>query len=941
MMSGINIYISLLLCIAQLSGSYQGEGKDSGEINKDIHIDGLRCESKENPLGIGLKNPRFSWELSSGLKDQKQIAYQVIVASDTDRLSHEKGDLWNSGRVNSAKSFQVIYSGKPLCSSRKYFWKLRIWDGKGRPTPWSHPSSFETGLLDKEDWQGRWINDGKGTPAETEDFYKDDPAPLFRKSFNVKDKVKKARLYISGLGYYVPYMNGKRIGDYELDPGWTSYKKRVFYSTYDVTDNFKMGENCLGVMLGNGWYNPLPILMWGSRNLRETLAIGRPSFICQLYIEKEDGTSQTIVSDNTWKVHDGPIVRNNIYLGEVYDARREIKGWNEPGMEDDTWANASFSKDKLGDLQAESQPPIKITEVISAVKLTEPKPGIFIYDMGQNFAGWIHLSVKASRGARITLTYGELLYKDGTLNPMTSVCGQIKGKRKDKSGNLVNIGGPGSPEIACQVDEYIAKGEGIEEYTPRFTFHGFRYVEVSGLETAPDIGMCKGLRLNSRVDPVGEFSCSDTLLNSIQKMCERTFLSNIFSVQSDCPHRERFGYGGDMVATSEAFIYNFDMADFYEKTVNDFNDAALQNGDFTDTAPFVGIQYCGIGWAMVHPLLQLQLFRYYGNRQLIENQYSSAKKWIDLVTKENPDFIIHSGLSDHESLTENPPDVMVTPLYYQSVMIMEELAKIMGYNKDAEKYRDLGAKISKAYTDQFLDKTTGKVGNGTQGSQSFALYTGIIPKNWKDKVLEYLVHDIRKNNNGHLSTGIMGTKFMLDELSENGYHQLAAQIVRQTDYPGWGYMLANGATTLWEHWAYDNNTYSHNHPMFGSVSQWFYEWLGGIQPAAGAEGMNPVMIRPETHCPIKWVKCTYHSINGPIISDWTKLDGRLVMNIDIPVGVTAWVNFPTSDIDNIKNDGNSLAGSEGVSNCRVTDGAVSCRVVSGKYTFIINNYHDE
>jgi len=355
----------------------------------------------------------------------------------------------------------------------------------------------------------------------------------------------------------------------------------------------------------------------------------------------------------------------------------KVKGWNESGLDDENWNSAAIMTNTLGVLEAQPQPAIKITAVLKPVKLTEPLPGVFIFDMGQNFAGWIHLNIKASKGTKVVLRYGELLYKDGTLNPMTSVCGQIKGKRKDASGNLVNIGGPGSPEMAWQSDVYIAKGEGMEEYTPRFTFHGFRYVEISGLDSRPDITMCEGLRLNSSVEPAGEFTSSDTLLNSIQKICEWTFLSNIFGIQSDCPHRERFGYGGDIVATSEAYMYNFDMSDFYGKTVNDWKDAALEDGRFTDTAPFVGIQYCGVGWAMVHPLLQLQLFRYYGNKSLIDDQYSAAKTWLNLVTEENPDFLIHTGLSDHEGLTERPSDVMVTPLYYQSVSIMEELARVL------------------------------------------------------------------------------------------------------------------------------------------------------------------------------------------------------------------------------------------------------------------------
>ena len=452
--------------------------------------------------------------------------------------------------------------------------------------------------------------------------------------------------------------------------------------------------------------------------------------------------------------------------------------------------------------------------------------------------------------------------------------------------------------------------------------------------------MCEGLRLNSSVEPVGEFSCSDTLLNSIQKMCEWTFLSNIFSVQSDCPHRERFGYGGDIAATSEAFMYNFNMSGFYTKTVSDFKDAALEDGMFTDTSPSVGIQYCGVGWAMVHPLLQLQMYRFYGNKSLIEKQYTAAKKWIELVAKKNPDFIIHDGLSDHEGLTDRPADVMVTPLFYQSVTIMEKLAGILNLGEDAKVYRELSENISTAYTNKFLDKASGRVGNGTQGSQSFALYTGIIPAEYRNKVLDYLLTDIRVKKNNHLSTGIFGTKFMLDELSRSGNHQLALEIVRQPDFPGWGYMLANGATTLWEHWAPDANTFSHNHPMFGSVSQWFYNWLGGIQPAKDASGFDRIIIRPETYGILSWVKCSYNSVNGWIVSEWSKKNGDLIMSIEIPVNTSAKVFFPSPDPNKIKTDGIVLSKAKGVSDCVSLSGCTTCRIASGTYVFIVEDYKD-
>jgi alpha-L-rhamnosidase len=920
--------ITALLSCSESKNIYN-QKKTEGSIAPDV----LKCESRVNPLGIDISEPRLSWILFSTKRGAKQTAYKILVSSSEELLAGNKGDLWDSGKIKSDETLEINYEGKPLASNSKYYWKVRVWDQNDAASEWSEPAIWEMGLTEQDDWQAVWINDGKSNPEKAEDFYKNDPAPLFRKPFEVQKPIKRARLYISGLGYYLSYLNGNRIGDHELDPGWTNYSKRIFYSTYDVSDLVKKGSNCLGVTVGNGWYNPLPLLMWGARNIREALPTGRPRFICQLFLEFEDGSTENIISDDTWKFREGPVLRNSIFLGEIYDARKEIEGWNEPGLDEKDWKIAELAPQISGTLKSQPQPPIKITSRIKPKNITEPATGTYIFDMGENFAGIVKLKVKANRGTSIKMRYGELLNEDGTLNPLTSVAGQIKGKREGQNGNIENIGGEGSPEIAWQTDTYITKGGELEEFIPKFTFHGFRYVEVTGLDFKPDKDMIEGLRLNSDIEPLGTFSCSDPLLNKIQEITKRTFLSNIFSVQSDCPHREKFGYGGDIAVSSEAFIYNYDMLSFYSKTVTDWKDAALENGMLTDTAPFVGIQYCGVGWAMVHPLLQLQLYQYYGNKKLIEENYSAAKEWLELVTQENPDHLIQSGLSDHESLTENPEEVMITPLYYQSVKIMQDLAEILELPDDVEEYRALGKEIKKVYLRKYYDKGSGKVGHGTQGSQSFALYTGILREDQNKRALDYLAQDIRDKHQGHLSTGIFGTKFMLDELSKNGQHDLALEIVKKTDFPGWGYMIENGATTLWEHWAYSDNTYSHNHPMFGSVSEWFYKWLGGIQPHPKAVGFNRIVIRPQTKGSISWVKSSYRSVKGMITSNWEKNDHNLTMNIEIPPNTEAEVYIPAQDINNVEESGRPLSKAEGVTYLTTEQGKIKCKVLPGRYSF--------
>ncbi len=739
-------------------------GVVSAQSGSEVRVVDLRCEYQANPLGIDVLQPRLSWKLHAAERGQKQTAYQILAATDETLLADGKADLWDTGKVASDQSVHIVYTGKALSSRTRCCWKVRVWDKDGQESPFSNVARWEMGLLSQADWKARWINDGKANPTNDADFYKEDPAPLFRKAFELPQTARRARLYIAGLGYYAALLNGLPVGDDILNPAWTAYSKRVFYSVYDVTDLLQDGSNSLGVTLGNGWYNPLPLRMWGHLNLREHLTVGRPRFIAQLEVELADGSRTTIVTDETWKVTQGPILRNNIYLGEVYDARREIANWDRPDCNDADWAHAAIAAELIGKLQAQPLPPIRLTATVRTVKITEPRKGTFIFDMGQNFAGWPMLAVNVPTGTQITLRYGELLNKDGTLNPMTSVCGQIK---------AASAGGPGAPEIAWQSDTYIAKGDGIEVYMPLFTFHAFRYVEMTGYPGTPSVATLEGLRLNTDMAEVGTFACSNELLNRIQTMCRWTFLSNIFSVQSDCPHRERFGYGGDLVTTCDAFMLNFDMSRFYAKVAQDWQDCALADGMLTDTAPFVGIQYCGVAWAMAHPLLQQQLYRYYGDRRLNEEQYETSKRWFDLVASRTPGHIIKEGLSDHEALSPASSPEMVTPLYCESARLLSRLARILGRDQEAKAYADKAETIKKAWQDKFFTEQIGHVPPGTQASQAFALQLDMLYEPQRRLALDYLVDKIATRDDGRLTTGIFGTRYLLDTLSQNDRASLA------------------------------------------------------------------------------------------------------------------------------------------------------------------------
>jgi alpha-L-rhamnosidase len=900
-----------------------------------LEVDGLKCEYRLNPLGLDESRPPLSWLLNSRERGQTQSAYQVLVASSQKLLSKGEADLWDSGKVASGESVQVIYSGERLRPGQRVYWTIRAWDRGDRPSAYSAAAWWEMGLLSPADWRAAWITRKRAEPLSEGAMFGDDPAPLLRKEFPIGRRISRARVYVSGLGYYELHLNGQRVGDQVLDPGWTTYSKRVLYSTYDVTDQLKQGDNALGVMLGNGWFNPSPLRLFGRINLREQLTVGEPRVIAQLVVDFTDGTSQTIVTDESWKAGAGPVMRNSEYLGEVYDARKEQPGWDRPGFDDSGWQQAMRATEPLGPLQAQSAPPIRVTRTFKPVKLTEPKPDVWIFDLGQNFAGWARLRVQGPAGTHVRLRYGELLNPDGTLNGMTAVCTQIK-----QGGPNYRYDGVGAPKTAWQMDDYILKGQSEEVYTPRFTFHGFRYVEVTGFPGKPTLGSLEGRRLNSDVTPVGSFTCSNERFNRIQQMVLWTELSNLFSVESDCPHREKLGYGGDIVAAGEMAMLNFDMACFYGKAVEDLADAVRPNGGFTETAPFVGISDEGlgegagpVGWGTAQPLLLWQLYQYYGDRRLLEENYELTKRWIALLQSRAQDGILDNGISDHESLAPKPRALTGTAFYYFNVRLFSNIARALGKDADAAQAEALAETIKTAFNRRFLQPGMGRYDTATQACQAFAVYMGLVPAEERERALAVLVRDIEETHAGHLTTGIFGTKFMLHALADSGRADVAFRIVNQSTFPGWGYMLEHGATTLWEHWEFSDNTYSHNHPMFGSVSEWFYKVPAGINPAPDAVGFNKVVIRPQPVGDLNWVKASYNSAHGKIVSEWTRAAEKFKLRVRVPVGATATVFLPAKDGAPVTESGKAVERATGVQLLRREGGNAVLAVGSGEYEF--------
>lgn len=890
----------------------------------------LTCEYSQNPLGIAEQKPRFTWTLNASQRNQQQSAYEILVADHLKTIASEKGNVWESGKVATCKNFLLAYNGPSLKSFTRYYWRVRVYNQNGEASAWSAPAWFETAMLQNSDWKAKWIGDDRKQFEKDEDFYGDDPMPLFLKSFQPAQKVVSARLYVSGLGYYEAYLNGKKIGDQVLDPGWTSYSRQVLYATYDFTNLIKKGQNTIGLMLGNGWWNPLPLRLFGKFNLRDVQQTGRPCIKAQVLLRYANGSEEWIATDESWQTATGPAIRNNVYLGERYDARLEREDWARNGATKIGWKKAAVVKGPSGDLTPQMQPPIRVTTLVQPKTITEVGKDTFIVDMGQNFAGVARITVKGPAGKEVRLRYGEAIHPDGRLNFLTTTAGQIK--------EMWNLsGGPGAPKTAWQQDAYILKGKGTEQWVPHFTFHGFRYIEITGWPGCPSLNDVAGLRMNADVKSAGEFSSSNDMFNRLFDVVRWTFKSNLFSVQSDCPGREKMGYGADMVVTADAFLYNFNMATFYGKAVQDFANEQQPDGGITEIAPFTGIADRGyggesgpLGWQLAYPYLQKALYEFYGDERIIERNYAGIQKQLAFLKAKEINGLFHWDISDHESLDPKPEAFSASAFYYQIVSLAADFAGILHKQEDSINYAGWAAKIKKAIVQKYHVPNTGRFDNATQAAQLFALYYNLPDNKWP--VIDVLLQEIDRHNN-HLSTGIFATKFLFEVLRRENRNDVAYAIANQRSFPGWGYMLAEGATTLWESWEKPENSRSLNHPMFGSVSEWFFRSLLGIN--AAAPGFQRIVIKPQPAGDLTWAKGSYQSIQGNIGSRWTKSGNSFNLQVDIPANTSAEVWLPATPSDRLTESGKPLS-AQNLSVAKFEDGYAVIPVPSGVYSFRCN-----
>jgi alpha-L-rhamnosidase len=892
---GLNVAISFVLFVVGFNASVGGQeeagstapGSEGTTLILPVQ---LKCEHLTNPLGIEAVQPRLSWVLESGQRGQAQTAYQILVASSQEKLGANNGDKWDSGKIASDNSVEVSYPGNTLVSTERCYWKVRVWDKDGRSGAYSEASFFEMGLLRQSDWHGKWIGSKKGISS-----------PLLRKEFRLEKTVKRARVYISGLGYHELYINGSRVGDYVLEPASTYYtndqafklSSRVLYLGYDVTDLLRAGPNVIGVMLGNGWYSAEADV--ASEPPGRASYSDRPGLILQMNMDFADARSISLNTDENWTAASGPISYNDLSHGETYDARLEQPGWNKPGFDDTHWEKALLVKPPGGTLVAEVLPPARVVETLKPVRMLTTKIPYndgtnVVYDFGQNFSGWARIRISGPRGAKLTLKYGARIYpEDDTL---------------DARSNLWY-------DSARQTDTYILKGEGTEEWEPRFTLHGFRYVEVQGFRHPPSLKNIEGRVVRTTVESSGTFACSNDLINKIHHNIQWTFMSSFQGIPQDAADRsERVAWLGDTSFVAEDYIYNYDMAAFWEKWLNDIQDS--QKGD--GAVPVVSPMHWRSLYLMWPPFVSTYaqqvwyLYQYYADTRVVQDHYDGLTKLVEFLGKNSTNYIISSGLGDHMEPQDNgysralpihtPAALTSTAYYYYDSWILSQLAAVLGKADDAKRYSVLAQNIKEAFNREFFDKVSNQYATGSQTSNALPLYLRMVPEENVKAVMKNLIDDIVSKHQGHLSTGIIGSNALAQVLPRYGGAEVMYQIATQTTFPSLGYQISRDATTLCE--TYECNPWlSQNMKMLGSLEKFFYHDLAGIGLAS--PGFRRIVIKPQPVGDLRSVTATLRTVRGPIAVEWVRADTSgavfseaytLDLNISIPVGTEADISVP-------------------------------------------------
>ncbi|QNL50476.1 family 78 glycoside hydrolase catalytic domain [Olivibacter sp. SDN3] len=903
--------------------------------SSDTKPTSLSVERKIDPIGVEAKNPQFGWVIQTEERGYEQSAWQIQVASNREKLHEGAADVWDSEKVQSSGQHFIDYQGEELQSAQPYFWRVKIWSADGRESAWSDPASFTTALLDSREWNKvKWIafekldENQKIMPGVHlngdhlgERGVKRATIPLFRKTFEVNgDKtVEQALLFASGLGQYEAHLNGKKVGDEFLAPGWTNYEERALYNTYDITEQVKTGENALGALVGTGF-----MYINRERYRKMVRAEAFPMLRMKLLLRYTDGTVEEVITDQTWKTSPSAITFSTIYGGEDYDATKEQTGWDEPDFDDASWQDVVLVEGPGGRMHAQQDYPLKVMQTFDSQEKKEVGTNKFLYDFGQNASGIIRLQVKGNKGDKIKITPTEVLDDDGMPYQNAS-------------------GGP-------YYFEYTLKGTDQETWEPRFTYYGFRYalVEIDG-EAPRDVEQSLKIQLlhtRNSSPTVGSFKSSNALLNQVNELINWGIKSNLASVATDCPHREKLGWLEQTHLIGSSLKYNFDIYKLYNKIIDDMIEGQLPNGLVPDIVPeyvpFEGGFRDSPEWGSASIIIPWYLYQWYGDKSILEKAYPMMKRYLDYLGTKADGRILSHGLGDWFDLgPENPGVSQLTPIaltatatYFYDAHLMAKIAETLGETADLVDYQQLSANIKIAFNDKFFEKETGVYATGSQTAYAMPLYMGIVDSSDREKVANNLIDSIKAGNNA-LTAGDVGYRYLLRALEDAGASQLIYEMNNRDDVPGYGYQIKHGATALTESWPALKYV-SNNHMMLGHLMEWLYSGLGGIRQQEGDVGFKNILIEPEIVEGLDWVETGYHSINGEIKVRWTKEEGGLSLDIEIPANTQAQLLLPAATVEQITENGEALRSNPYISTAtHEKAGKIGLDIGSGSYSFTI------
>jgi alpha-L-rhamnosidase len=893
----------------------------------------LKCANKSNPLGIDNVSPVLSWQIRSDQRSVLQTAYRVLVSDDSLLLRNNVGNIWDSKKTSSDQSIQVKYRGASLSGTKTYFWRVMVWDNKGNVSPWSETAQWQMGLLSREDWKGaQWIAYEKipdslidilPVDGKRDKYRGNNILPLMRRSITLPKKVKQATIFICGLGQFELSVNGNKVGDHFLDPGWTKYDQQALYVSFDVTRNLNQGNNCIGVMLGNGFYY-IPPVQGRYRKLKT--AFGYPKMICRLVIEYADGSFDNVISDYSWKTSPGPITFSSIYGGEDYNANLEQKGWDRAGFNDAKWKQIVVVEGAER-LNSQMEEPVKVMEVFSQQQVNKLSEGRSVYDFGQNASAIPVIAVKGNTGDTVRIYPSELLKQDGTANQRMT----------------------GSPYFF----EYILKGDRVETWQPRFSYYGSRYLQVDLIaknsKDRPQVVEVKGLHIRNAAERVGSFNCSNDLFNKTYSLIDWAIKSNMVSVFTDCPHREKLGWLEQAHLMGNSVCYNYDVINLYRKQVEDMKYSQTAEGLVPEIAPeYVKFEY-GNGmfrdspeWGSSLVIVPWYMYKWYGDREILENCYESMKKYIHYLQSKAKGHILSEGLGDWYDLGPNPPGVsQLTPMgvtatavFYYDLTILKEIATLLKKKREARQFGRLAVKVRTAFNDTFFNKATNQYASGSQTANAMAVYMNLVQPALRQTVIDNIVKDIRTRNNS-LTAGDIGYRYLLCVLHDAGRDDVIYDMNSRTDVPGYGYQLAHGATALTESWS-ALATSSNNHFMLGHLMEWFYRGVGGIDQVEGSVAFKEIKLKPEIVGNISEAKTSYESVYGTISTGWEKGQDSFQLKVEIPANTSAVVYLPALVSSTITEGDHSLE-SIGMKLLGMEEGRMKVRIGSGSYLFVVKN----